>query len=81
MRAVAYIFLNPTSGFRLRRALAPIVWNPLLAALLFPSWTFNVRERDVGYKVVRAGNRAVLIIGIPLKVIINIDLEEVAFWV
>ena len=33
MRAIAYIFLNPTSGFWLRRALAPIARNPLFATV------------------------------------------------
>ena len=36
MRAVAYIFLNPTSGFWLRRALAPIARNPLFD-VFYPS--------------------------------------------
>ena len=33
MRAVAYIFLNPTSRVRLRRLLASIDWNRLFNAI------------------------------------------------
>lgn len=36
---ITFIFSSPTSAFRLRRALAPIVWNPLFAHSFFSDFS------------------------------------------
>ena len=52
-------FLYPTSAFMLRRALAPIAWNALLAAFCFSSYPGNteIDDRTVEYSAEEGGNR------------------------